>query len=196
MNIEIRKLTPEQAEDYVRFFDVTPHYENEADYKCYCVHWCSDKVKGNPWPSTPEERRVKALQRVQEGNIQGYFAYSGDKIVGWCNAITKVDVKDNLGWMHNNHGVPVEYRAGENGKFIFCFAIAPEVQRMGVATQLLEYVCQDAAAEGFAFVEGFANKQFADKANEYSGPLAMYEKCGFNIHAEQGGKVVVRKALN
>lgn len=28
MNIEIRKLTPELAEDYVNFFDVTPHDDN------------------------------------------------------------------------------------------------------------------------------------------------------------------------
>lgn len=57
MKIEIRKLIPEDAEDYVTFFDTTPHYEN--DYKCYCVNWCSDRVKGNPWPALPEERRIQ-----------------------------------------------------------------------------------------------------------------------------------------
>ena len=28
MNIEIRRLTPDLAEDYARFFDVTPHNVN------------------------------------------------------------------------------------------------------------------------------------------------------------------------
>jgi hypothetical protein len=43
MNIEIKKLSPELTEDYVRFFDVTPHSEKpDADEcKCYCVWWCS-----------------------------------------------------------------------------------------------------------------------------------------------------------
>ena len=27
MNIEIRRLTPELADDYVHFFDITPHDE-------------------------------------------------------------------------------------------------------------------------------------------------------------------------
>jgi len=195
MKIEIRKLVPEDAEDYVTFFDTTPHYENEIDYKCYCVNWCSDRVKGNPWPASPDERRIQAIKRVQEGNIQGYLAYHGDKIVGWCNAITKKDVKANLEWLRNSSGVPAEYLEGENGKFIFCFAIAPRMQRLGIATQLLQYVCQDATAEGYDFVEGFSNKDFTDKASEFRGPLAMYEKCGFNIHAEYDGKLVVRKLL-
>ncbi len=39
MNIEIRKLTSDLAEDYVRFFDMTPHSEkaNDDECKCYCV---------------------------------------------------------------------------------------------------------------------------------------------------------------
>jgi hypothetical protein len=64
---------------------------------------------------------------------------------------------------------------------------------MGVATQLLERVCQDAAIEGFDFVEGHANKESI--AHDFRGPLAMYKKCGFNICAEREGRVVVRKAL-
>lgn len=39
MNIEIKKLSPELTEDYLRFFDTTPHSErpDEGDCKCYCV---------------------------------------------------------------------------------------------------------------------------------------------------------------
>lgn len=39
MGIEIRRLTPEMAEDYVSFFDVTPHNVNMGGGKCYCVTW-------------------------------------------------------------------------------------------------------------------------------------------------------------
>ena len=66
---------------------------------------------------------------------------------------------------------------------------------MGVATQLVEHVCKDAAADGFDFVEAYANKRFTDALNEMRGPLSMYEKCEFDIGAEREGRVVVRKAL-
>ena len=42
MGIEIRRLTPEMAEDYVRFFDETPHNANTGGGKCYCVPWRRD----------------------------------------------------------------------------------------------------------------------------------------------------------
>ena len=40
MAVEIRKLIPDLAEDYVHFFDTTPHDDNVDEHKCYCVCWC------------------------------------------------------------------------------------------------------------------------------------------------------------
>ena len=38
MAIEIRKLIPDLVEDYVHFFDTTPHDDNVNEHKCYsCV---------------------------------------------------------------------------------------------------------------------------------------------------------------
>jgi len=37
MNLEIRRLTPDLAEDYARFFDRTPHDNHVDEHKCYCV---------------------------------------------------------------------------------------------------------------------------------------------------------------
>jgi GNAT superfamily N-acetyltransferase len=92
--------------------------------------------------------------------------------------------------------VPVEdWRAGVKIKSIFCFVVAPEMQRKGIATQLVERVCQDAAADGFDFVEAYPNKKFKDVSRDFTGPLAMYEKCGFSKHVKAKGMVVMRKAL-
>lgn len=41
-------------------------------------------------------------------------------------------------------------------KSVFCFVIAPEMQRQGIASQLLARVCQDAAKDGFDFVGGIS----------------------------------------
>jgi len=80
MNIKICKLTPDLAEDYVHFFDTTPHDDNTDEAKCYCVCWCNDDFEGKDL-SSPKKRRACAIQYVKGGNIQGYLAYCGDKAV-------------------------------------------------------------------------------------------------------------------
>ena len=195
MNIEIRKLTPELAEDYAHFFDVTPHDDrtNKAELPCYCVTWRSDDSyagNGDHWYPTREERRERAMQFVRDGSIQGYLAYHGDKIVGWCNA--NADCNGCVNYLRGFWTIE-KYSADIRIKSIFCFVIAPEMQRKGIATQLLERVCEDAAGDGFDYVEAYVNQSIID--HDFRGPLAMYEKCGFEIIAEREGKVVVRKAL-
>lgn len=81
MDIDIRKLTPELAEDYVHFFDVTPHDDHMDEHKCYCVCWCNVDALGQDY-STKEKRREYALQYIGEGRLQGYLAYAGERIVG------------------------------------------------------------------------------------------------------------------
>ncbi|MFQ9800570.1 MAG: GNAT family N-acetyltransferase [Clostridia bacterium] len=88
-----------------------------------------------------------------------------------------------------------EYPADIKVKSIFCFVIAPEMQRKGVATKLVERVCRDAADEGFDFVEAYVNKKFVETDHDFRGPLDMYLKCGFDKYAQREDRVTVRKAL-
>ena len=112
--------------------------------------------------------------------------------MGWCNA----NADCQRGVDHLRSYWPIEeYRADIKVKSVFCFVIAPKMQRNGIATQLLERVCKDAADDGFDFVEAYVNKEFIDTAHDFRGPMAMYEKCGFNKYAEREDKVVMRKAL-
>jgi len=198
MDIEIRKLTPELAEDYARFFDVTPHddHTDKEELPCYCVTWraddtyaCDGNGNWNHWFKTREERRERAVAFIKSGSLRGYLAYDGDKIVGFMNA--NADCKGCVDYLRNFW--PIEaYRADIKVKSIFCFVVAPEMQRKGIATLLVERLCRDAADEGFDFVEAYANKNIASDAR---GPLAMYEKCGFVKCAEKDGYTVVRKTL-
>ena len=195
MNIEIRRLIPDLAEDYVHFFDVTPHNIHNHGNKCYCVTWRSDdSYIGNVdhWFPTCEERRKRAIQFVSSGSLQGYLAYNGDQIVGWCNANGACQLCiDDL----RSYWPIEEYRPDVKIKSVFCFVIAPEMQRKGVATQLLERVCKDAANDGFDFVEAYVDRILNDTDEDFRGHLVMYEKCGFTKIAEREGRVVVRKAL-
>ena len=192
MDLEIRKLTADLANDYARFFDVTPHYENKDEDKCYCVTWRNDdSYLGNDhWYATREERRQRAIQFVEAGSIQGYLAYHEGEIVGWCNATA--DCQSGVDYLRAYWPIE-EYNAAIKVKSVFCFVVAPEWQRQGIATLLLERVCQDAADDGFDYVEGYATKEFSNL--DFRGPLAMFEKCGFIRCAEQEGYIVMRRAL-
>ena len=197
MNIIIKPLTPDLAEDYVHFFDVTPHDDGtvKEQLPCYCITWRSDASYSRDnrhWFPTRKERRERAIEFVKEGSLQGYLAYLGDEIVGWCNATADCQG----GVEHYRSYWPIdEYRADIKVKSVFCFVVAPKVQRMGVATKLLERVCEDASADGFDFVEAYVHKKFDTVPHDFRGPLAMYEKCGFIKVSEKDGKAVMRKEL-
>ena len=196
MNIEIRKLTPNLVEDYVRFFDTTSHADNKDEHKCYCVWWCNDEYEGKDFTSSIEVRRDYAIQYVKGNNIQGYLAYCDDEVVGWCNANTKADCLKCYCWQRFMSFVPTEESNPDiKVKSVFCFAIAPEMRRKGIAKMLLERVCQDAAQDGFDFVEGYPNKEFINEAEDFVGPIEVYKKSGFKVHYETDRQFVMRKHL-
>lgn len=195
MSVVIRKLSADLAEDYVRFFDTTPHDDNIAEHKCYCVCWCSDDYAGKDF-STVQKRREWALQYVKTGKIQGYLAYHGDSVIGWCNANTKSDCLKCASWRKFMGYVPLEEpETGVRVKSVFCFTIAPEWKRKGVATQLLERVCQDALQDGFDFVEAYPYQESSFQSSDFGGHVEMYKKCGFHVSLETEQGLVMRKQL-
>ena len=196
--IEIRRLAPDLAEAYADFFDATPHNE-KYKAKCYCVYWCGEE-SGDMDYSTKKSRRDYAVKCVRENKIRGYFAYLNGKAVGWCNANTKSDCLACRGWQGINGPrrgyIPTEGPGqGIRVKSVFCFVIAPEMRRQGVATLLLERVCLDAANEGFDFAEAYPDKEVNEKSENYPGYANMYFKCGFTIFHETKRKLVMRKRL-
>lgn len=194
MEIEIRRLTPGLAEEYARFFDTTSHNDEGNGEKCYCVTWRRDDsyVGDDHWYPTPEERRARAIGFIKDGSLQGYLAYLGDRIIGWCSATAECSLGVN--YLRSFWSIE-EYREDINVMSVFCFMIAPRMQRKGVATQLLERVIKDASDDGFDYVEAYIDKVVSDAGCDFRGPLKLYEKCGFSIYAEKDGKAVVRKAL-
>lgn len=195
MDIAIRKLTPDLAENYVQFFDTTPHDDDIDAHKCYCVCWCGDDCEGKDF-STAEKRREYARQCVRDGKLQGYLAYCGDQVVGWCNANTKSDCLKCMSWKRFMGSIPTEEVArGTRVKSIFCFVIAPEMQRKGIAARLVERVCLDAVQDGFDFVEAYPNQEFVSKVEDFMGPVELYRKSGFSVYHENEQRLVMRKPL-
>lgn len=196
MNIEVKKLTPADVEEYIRFFDATPHDDHNPENTCYCVSWCSDDHRAMADYPSREERRKMAAEYVKSGKIQGYLAYADGRIVGWCNANTKTECLNCGGWLFSMPQISeLEFNHSEKVKSIYCFLIAPDMKRKGIANQLLKYVCQDAADCGFDYVEAYPQKEAADERTFFWGFPDMYMKQGFSIYAETTDKYVMRKQL-
>src|SRR5438093_13120330 len=85
LEIEVRELTPELLQDYLRFFDQAfsdfPHWAG-----CYCGFY---DTPGNDWDATAKdgpEHRAARSERIGNGRAQGLLDYIDDDHVGWCNA--------------------------------------------------------------------------------------------------------------
>jgi GNAT superfamily N-acetyltransferase len=196
MNIEIKKLTPELLDDYLNFFDTTPHSTNKDEHKCYCVCWCNDNCDDKDF-STAEKRRDCATKYVKGNNIQGYLAYCDNKVVGWCNANTKSDCFKCYSWQQFMNSIHTEESSPDiKVKSIFCFAVAPEMRGKGIATLLLQRICEDAKIDDFDFVEAYPNKKYIDEEEDFMGSIKLYEKMGFTVFYETEQKIVIKKKLN
>lgn len=196
MNIEIKKLTPDLADDYVSFFDKTPHDDNIDGSKCYCVCWCSADHRIETDFSSATKRQELAKQYIKDGSIQGYLAYCEGQIVGWCNANTKSDCLHCISWLRFMQSVnTVETDSNSRIKSVFCFVIAPAMQRKGIATQLLERVCKDAVKDGFDYIEVYPKKEFVSITRDFMGPVDMYKKCGFTEVGIIDDMMIMQKEL-
>ena len=200
MDIAIKRLTPELAEDYVHFFDTTPHATGKEEHRCYCIWWSSADIEQESY-GTVEERKALAVKYINSNNIQGYLAYHDGKVVGWCNANTKPDCYISFCWRRFMGAVHKD-TADEKVKSVFCFAIAPQMRGKGIAGLLLKQVCEDARKEGYDYVEAYPNKEFINTELDFMGPVGIYEKLGFTAlyevdSSEQNGqrKLVMRKKL-
>jgi len=193
MQISIRKLTDALLDDWLSYFDKDAFSDNDEWCGCYCMcyHWDSELTKKRAWgcdKSCAAFNREQAIRLIKNGQMQGYLAYTQEKVVGWCNANTKQ--------AYNNVNFNFTKEVPDNGdkiKSIVCFSVSPKFQGQGVATALLDYVCQDAKNEGFDWIEAYP---FTHNENHaYHGPFSMYIKHGFEICRQIESCTVCRKKL-
>ena len=198
MNIEIKRLSIELTNDYIDYFDNIAFADNQEWAGCYCVwyHW-NDSLEAEREEYMAAGgtcfKRNLAIKFIQDGILQGYLAYVDGSVAGWCNANDKA----------NYDGLSKEKRpeiwgnvdCAEKAKSIVCFTIAPHMRRKGIATHLLNRVCEDAWAEGYTYVEAYPGKGESNVDRNYHGPYTIYEKCGFSVYKDLEGEAIVRKYL-
>lgn len=208
---EIKKLTPDMSKDYFDFFDNRAFSDGSPFYPCYCnaFNLSKERIKtelyqkskeyGNDFESWKRALRESAERMVAAGEIQGYLVFDNGVSVGWCNANERLNY----------------YRTGEfdlqttpedeictncnvrgEVKAIVCFEIAPEYRGKGIASMLLQRVCEDAKAEGFKYVEAYPVKDGGTMGKAFTGPMHLYEKAGFEVVAQKADTYIMRKRLS
>lgn len=190
MDITIKKLSVDLIDDYINFFDNTPY--DTGENKCYCVCWCSADHFTLTDTLTTDYRRSLAKEYICAGTLQGYLAYDGAKVIGWCNANERNNCTKCTSWL--KYMQEVETSLDERVISVFCFVISPEYRRMGVATALLKYVISDAKVAGFNYVEAYPRLDTKSYSN-FQGYSLMYEKVGFEKMYNTSDKTVMRKQL-
>ena len=193
-SIIIKRLSSELIADYLDFFDNRAFTDGNPNGPCYCTspnqteEEIQQMVGEFKISGVKETVRKYAVEMLNQNKIQGYLAYDGEMSVGWCNA---ADMDNYLGF------VPVFARKKACGKTIsiVCFEIAPEYRGKGIATELINRVCDDAKSAGYLAVEGYA--KLSDNRNDFDfqGPVRLYQRAGFTEVARENGQVIMRKIL-
>lgn len=200
MEIEIKELAPGLADDYVDYFKHAAFSDHKDWAGCCCLHfhWSGElEAAFQEFAKTAQKGDCSfswkyAARFVQDGTIQGYLAYAQGRVVGWCNANSKgsfAALKENVNldlWTDDK-----EHKV----KSVVCFCVAPGMRGKGIASQLLQRVCADAARQGFEWVEAYPQVDTQDIYANHHGPAALYLRQGFVIHKQSGAQAIMRKYL-
>lgn len=196
MNIEVKRLNGNMAEEYLDFFDHRAFSDGSAEKGCYCVwhHWTDQHEKERslmPEKERPYCKRNYAKELIQNGILNGFAAFYDGRIVGFCNA----DAKDHYFRLSRENHPNSWMGVNENDKIlaIVCFIVDPDMRRKGVAKALLECACHYAEENGYDYVEGYPSKgEFV--VNNCGGSASMYIDQGFEIMEVPDG-IIARKKL-
>jgi len=195
MDIEIKKLSPSLIDDFMNAFD-NPAFFGYSDfsYGCYCTwyNW-TDELEHKRSKCDAESRkyfkRNLAEGLIRDGKLNGFMAYFGSMVIGWCNA----GFKQNYERLCDE----IEFYVKPSDEKIYsivCFVVHPEMQKKGIATKLLKAVCEDAAKEGFDCVEAYPGTNI-DGSPTSHGNYSMYAKQGFQLINNNLGNIIMRNKL-
>lgn len=198
MDIRVERLTPQRADDYLRFFDHErgPAFADNPEWaKCYCHYY--EVAPALDWPSfTGDMNRTAMAARIATGEMEGYLAYVDDAVVGWMNAQPYTKLRHACTRMRIPP--PALVTPAHDAAAIVCFVVAPKARRQGVARALLAAGLANLAARGIATVDAFPWNVDAgdDKPTDfYHGSRSMFDAAGFELIATHENVTVMRKTL-
>lgn len=161
--VAIRRLTPAELDNFLKFFE-GPAFETNPQWSgCYCQFYLNSEAENN---DSRDLNRQRACDRINSGTMNGYLAFDGEEVIGWV-AANKA----------NNFVVLPHTR--EDSARVVCFIVEREHQGKGVATELLNFAIEDLRALGFASLEAAPMASDAFATWGYRGKLSTFLKAGF-----------------
>ncbi len=181
--MEVLSLNKDLAADFFAFFDGPAFADNPYWKGCYCTFFHRAKDVTREEARLRPSRRHQAEEMITHGQMRGYLAYDGGRVVGWCNA--------NARTAFARLGPP---NPGDEGlAAVVCFVIDPVRRMQGIARALLAHAIADLARLGYRAMEAYPSSRAKSASGHYHGPLALYESFGFE--RMPGRKLVVHKTL-
>ena len=177
MDIKIVKLEKGMGNTFADYFK-NLDFSHEKNWSgCYCRFYHMDNDIEDWAARTGEQNRADAIKEIDNGNMTGFLAFSGDKCIGWLNA------NDWKSYRRLLEYVP-EYIGDKKTGIVICYVIHPEFRSMGVAKALLNAALDDFKSNGYEAVMALPVGADAFSQKMYRGTVSMYEKAGFEKIAE------------
>ena len=116
---------------------------------CWCMWWRVPRG-GKLWAEMKGKKNRAAFRKlVENGDVHGVLAYSGDEAVGWCS----FGPRRSHARLETVRALRRDWSQGTWS--ILCFYIPPAWRRRGVARRLLEEATTRAFQLGACEVEGY-----------------------------------------
>lgn len=181
--VAIRPVSPDQHDAVMHYFDMVAYADNPNWSRCFCMERLVDDYEQR----TKAQNRASRSELLLSAKANGLVAYRLGRVVGWCHAAPKSELKS----------VPGDSAADVGA--IVCFVVAPDQRRQGIATQLLEAAVDHLRSRGMKTAEAYPRAGDIDTSrwvwSQYVGPLSMYVKAGFEIAETHDDFCIVRKKL-
>ncbi len=170
-DLEIHPLTRDRLPDLRALFD-----EGGDPKTCQCAFW---RTPASGWGDWTKARNQTVLEGLAGSDpAPGLVAYADGRAVGWVS----LGPREDFIRLERSR---VLVRVDEAPVWsVVCFVVSRSWRGKGVATRLLDAAIDYAKANEATLVEAYPvdpSRGRVPAASAYQGPLAMFERAGFDI---------------
>jgi GNAT superfamily N-acetyltransferase len=182
-SLSYKKLTAETWNDFEALFGA-----KGACGGCWCQWW---KVKRSEWDQHKGEVNRQSMKSyIEQGQVPGILAYSGQEPVAWC----AVEPKDQFPVLKRSR--TLKNIDDQPVWSVTCFFIRKSFRGQGCALAILKAAIRFVAEQGGSMLEGYpavADQGRLPATFAWTGLVPIFEKAGFyKVEQPSASKVIMR----